>query len=312
MRDSAAAVVHDAPEPVLAGMPVRPRPATKIIAGAMPDPMLSSRGRGWNGIVVELHGFQDLDAVVQPRDHVIAVHLAGNVTLHRTRQGRTRSKAMAVDDVTITPAGPPTRWRQSAHSLVVLVRLAVDYVRRVAAEECALDPQCVELQGTFGGRDARIADLSRRLLAGLEFEGADSQLYVDMLACDLTIRLLREYTVATANPVWPRAGLSSHKLRKAMEFVDDNLRNDLTLDAIAAAVALSPGHFAHAFRQATGVAPHRYVLERRVKRAKTLLLQSDLPITQIAQLVGCSSHSHFSVLFNRVTGVTPRHFRANA
>jgi AraC family transcriptional regulator len=96
-----------------------------------------------------------------------------------------------------------------------------------------------------------------------------------------------------------------------IEFVDDNLRNDLTLDAIAAAVALSPGHFAHAFRQTTGVAPHRYVLERRVERAKALLLQSDLPITQIAQLVGCSSHSHFSVLFNRVTGVTPRKFRTN-
>jgi len=48
------------------------------------------------------------------------------------------------------------------------------------------------------------------------------------------------------------------------------------------------------------------------ERAKTLLLQSDLPITQIAHLVGCSSHSHFSVLFNRVTGVTPRQFRANA
>ncbi|HEY3533198.1 MAG TPA: AraC family transcriptional regulator [Casimicrobiaceae bacterium] len=312
MRDSEALVVQDAPAPVLAGNPVRPRPATKIIAGAMPDPMLSSRVRGWNGIIVELHSFQELDTLVEPRDHVIAVHLAGNVTLHRTREGRTNAKSMRVDDVTITPAGPPTRWRQSGHSLVVLVRLAVDYVRRVAAEECALDPECVELQGTFGARDARIADLVRRLLAGLEFEAADSQLYVGMLACDLTIRLLREYTVATANTIWPRAGLSSHKLRKAIEFVDDNLRNDLTLDAIAAAVALSPGHFAHAFRQATGVAPHRYVLERRVERAKTLLLQSDLPITQIAQLVGCSSHSHFSVLFNRVTGVTPRQFRANA
>jgi len=312
MRDFEAFVVPDAPAPVLAGATARSRPATRIIAGALADPLLSSRARGWNGIIVELHSFQDLDTLVEPQDHVIAVHLSGNVTLHRTRDGRTRSKSMDVDDVTITPAGPPTRWQQSGHSLVVLVRIAIDYMRRVASEECALDPACVELQGTFGVRDARIADLARRLLAGLEFEGADSQLYVGMLACDLAIRLLREYTVATASTVWPRAGLSSHKLRKAIDFVDENLRNDLTLDAIAAAVALSPGHFAHAFRQTTGVAPHRYVLERRVERAKTLLLQSDLPITQIAHLVGCSSHSHFSVLFNRVTGVTPRQFRANA
>jgi AraC family transcriptional regulator len=311
MRDSATGA-QDAAAPVLAGTPLRPRAATNVIAGAMPDPLLSSRGRGWNGVIVELHGFEALDAVVEPRDHVIAVHLAGNVTLHRTREGRTGSKTMNAGDVTITPVGPPTRWRQRGPSLVVLLRLAVDYVRRVAAEECALDPDSVELRSTFGARDARIHDLARRLLAGLELEGADSHLYVDMLACDLAIRLLREYTATVAHTTWPRARLSSHKLRTAIEFVDGNLRNDLTLGAIAAAVALSPGHFAHAFRQATGVAPHRYVLERRVERGKALLRESDLPITQIAQLVGCSSHSHFSVLFNRVTGLTPRQFRTLA
>ncbi|MEO9163333.1 MAG: helix-turn-helix transcriptional regulator [Casimicrobiaceae bacterium] len=84
----------------------------------------------------------------------------------------------------------------------------------------------------------------------------------------------------------------------------------MTLAAIAEVVALSPGHFAHAFREATGIAPHRYVLERRVERAKELLRQSDMPITEIADRIGCSSHSHFSVLFHRITGVTPRKFRA--
>jgi AraC family transcriptional regulator len=52
------------------------------------------------------------------------------------------------------------------------------------------------------------------------------------------------------------------------------------------------------------------VIERRVERAKALLPQSDLPITEIAHRIGCSSHSHFSVLFHRVTGLTPRQFRA--
>ena len=83
----------------------------------------------------------------------------------------------------------------------------------------------------------------------------------------------------------------------------------ITLASIAESVALSPGHFAHAFRQATGVTPHRYVRERRVERAKKLLSASDLSITEIANCVGCSSPSHFSVLFHRITGVTPRQFR---
>jgi AraC family transcriptional regulator len=249
---------------------------------------------------------------VQAPDHVIAVHLAGSVNVHQGRCDRTRSRTMSVDDVTVTPVGPPTRWRQTGQSLVVLLRLSPAYIRAVAGDECALDPDRFEIQARFATRDARIADIARRLLAGLELEGADSQLYVDALTCELAIHLLREYTTATIAPAWPMARLSPHKLRRAIEYIDDNLKNDLTLAAIAEAVALSPGHFAHAFRQATGVAPHRYVVERRVERAKALLRQSDMPITEIADRVGCSSHSHFSVLFHRITGLTPRQFRSLA
>lgn len=290
----------------------RPRAATCVLSGAVPDPLLSSRARGWNGLTVELHSFQEMDAVVQAPDHVVAVQLSGNVTVHQSRGGRTRSRTMNPGDVTVTPVGPPTRWRQAGQSLVVLLRLSPAYVRIVAGDECALDPDRFEIQGNFATRDARIEDVGRRLLAGLELEGADSHLYVDTLACELTIHLLRQYTTAPAAPTWPKAKLSPHKLRRAMLYIDENLRNDLTLTAIAEAVSLSPGHFAHAFREATGVAPHRYVLERRVEGAKALLRESDMPITEIADRIGCSSHSHLSVLFHRITGLTPRQFRTLA
>ena len=288
----------------------RSAPATCVLSGSVPDPLLSSRARGWNGLTLELHSFHDLDAVVQAPDHVIAVHLGGTVNIRQTRGGRTRARTMNAGDVTVTPVGPPTRWRQTGQSLVVLLRLSPAYVRNVAGDECALDPDRFEIQGRFTTRDAQIEDLGRRLLAGMELEGVESHLYVDALACELAIHLLRHYTAVAIAPAWPKARLSPHKLRRAIQYIDENLRNDLTLSAIADAVVLSPGHFAHAFREATGVAPHRYVVERRVERAKDLLRQSDMPITEIADRVGCSSHSHFSVLFHRITGLTPREFRA--
>ena len=297
--------------PVLLEQKTRPRPraATCVLSGVIPDPLLSTRARGWNGVTVELQSFGDLEAVVQTDDHVVAVHLAGSVNVHRTRDGRTQSRTLNVGDVTITPSGPPTRWRQTGHSAVILLRLAPSYIRTVAGDECALDPDRFEIQGRFTTRDARIEDIAHRLLAGLELEGADGHLYVDALACELAIHLVREHTTACAGTVWSMARLSPHKLRRAVEYIDDNLRSELTLASLAESVSLSPGHFAHAFRQATGVTPHRYVLERRVERAKTLLRGSDMPITEIADRVGCSSHSHFSVLFHRITGVTPREFR---
>ncbi|HET8875883.1 MAG TPA: AraC family transcriptional regulator [Casimicrobiaceae bacterium] len=308
--DVAAELSARGTTPVLQPARPRPRAATSVLSGTIPDPLLSSRARGWDGLTVELQSFHDLDVVVQSSDHVIAVQLAGSVNVHQSRAGRTRSRTISVGDVTVTPVGPPTRWRQAGQSLVVLLRLSPAYVRGVAGDECALDPDRFEIQGRFATRDARIDDVARRLLAGLELEGGDSHLYVDALTCELAIHLLREYTVGSVAPAWPMARLSPHKLRRAIEYIDDNLKGELTLAAIADTVALSPGHFAHAFRQAIGVAPHRYVVERRVERAKALLRGSDMPITEIADRVGCASHSHFSVLFHRVTGLTPRQFRA--
>jgi AraC family transcriptional regulator len=287
----------------------RPHAATCVLAGAMPDPLLSSSARGWHGLTVELHNFRDLDTVAQAPDHVIAVHLAGNVVIHQTRDDRLRSRSMCPGDITITPVGPPIHWRQVGQSLVILLRLAPGYLHTIAGEECALDPDRFEIQPAFTTRDAVIEDCARRMLAGLELECADSCLYIDTLACELAVQLLRSHTTTLASPAWSKVRLSPHKLRHAVEYIDDNLRSELTLASLAESVALSPGHFAHAFRQATGVTPHRYVLERRVERAKTLLRTSDMPITEIADRVGCSSPSHFSVLFHRITGLTPREFR---
>ena len=82
-----------------------------------------------------------------------------------------------------------------------------------------------------------------------------------------------------------------------------------SLPEIAQVLAMSPGHFAHAFRETTGLPPHRYVLERRVERAKSLLRGTNLPIIEIAGRIGCASHSHFSVMFHRMTGQAPRDYR---
>lgn len=99
------------------------------------------------------------------------------------------------------------------------------------------------------------------------------------------------------------------RLNDALTYIEAHLGEHLTLPEIAEAVEVSPYHFAHVFKRHVGVAPHQYVMRRRIERAKDLLLLTDLPIAAIALEVGCANQSHFSDLFHRATGVTPHVYR---
>jgi AraC family transcriptional regulator len=73
---------------------------------------------------------------------------------------------------------------------------------------------------------------------------------------------------------------------------------------------MSPYHFARLFQHSTGLPPHRFVVRARIDHAATLLPAPELSIARIAQVVGFRTPSHFSTVFRRTMGVTPRAYRA--
>jgi AraC-like DNA-binding protein len=107
----------------------------------------------------------------------------------------------------------------------------------------------------------------------------------------------------------PRGGLSAGALRRVCEFVESHLEEDINLEILAAEARLSVYHFARGFKLSTGVTPLRYVLEQRVKRARQLLVQTDLPLSAIASAVGFFDQGHFSRQFRSLVGTTPSSFR---
>ena len=98
-------------------------------------------------------------------------------------------------------------------------------------------------------------------------------------------------------------------LRTALDYVGDNLAEDLTHSGIAREVNLSPYHFARMFKRSTGLSPHQYVVRRRIERAKELLTNTDLPVGVVARRVGFASSSHFAQQFGRIVGVAPSALR---
>lgn len=286
------------------------RPATSSIAQSAYEPLLSSGSRGWKGIVVELHHFRGVDRVVPMPHHVVGVHLTGSVNLLQSRNGRTCVKHVRAGDVTITPRGEPKRFQHAGENIVLLLKLDPAFLQQVAEDECEIDPARYEMQEVFGRPDPQLVTLGKQLVNNLGIEGEAGGMRAEALATQLAVHLLRSYGSASISTLKPIPKLSPRNLQRALDYIDANLREYLSLADVARALSMSPGHFAHAFKESTGLAPHRFVVARRIELAKSLLRDTDLPITQIAHQIGCASHSHFSVIFLRMTGRTPRSFRS--
>jgi transcriptional regulator GlxA family with amidase domain len=106
-----------------------------------------------------------------------------------------------------------------------------------------------------------------------------------------------------------RGGLAPSALRRVREYVEANLEGRIELTDLAAVANLSRCHFACAFKQSLGCTPHRYVMSRRLEKARHLLKTSDLPIVEIALATGFADQSHFSRCFRAFFGASPMVFR---
>ncbi|MDN8618073.1 helix-turn-helix domain-containing protein [Variovorax ginsengisoli] len=107
-------------------------------------------------------------------------------------------------------------------------------------------------------------------------------------------------------------GLAAHKMRSVRKFISEHLGETIRVEQLADAVHLSPFHFARMFKQSTGQSPHLHVLLQRIERAKELLAGTDSPIVEVAADVGFRTQGHFTGVFHRYTGFTPKVFRLNA
>lgn len=110
---------------------------------------------------------------------------------------------------------------------------------------------------------------------------------------------------AALYPLAPRA------VQRALDYIHANLATNLRLEDIADAAKMSVYHFSRTFRKAVGTGPHRYLVQARVERVKALLLSGNGSLAVIAGETGFSDQSHMSKVFRKLTGMSPKAFRAH-
>ena len=116
--------------------------------------------------------------------------------------------------------------------------------------------------------------------------------------------------LATGNErVVYRGGLAPWQARAVRGYIDANLGATLSCDALAQLARLSVSYFARAFKCTFGYPPHEFLVRRRLERAQSMMLQSDVPLAQIALECGFADQAHLSRLFLRFTGERPATWR---
>ena len=179
---------------------------------------------------------------------------------------------------------------------------------RVVIEAFDRDPAKVVLRESLAADDDLVRCLAGSLL--VELEQADEQrAYTDHLVQLLLCQVLRLHSDAQDSVHHARHALAPVRLKRALDFIEANLEASIGVSEIAMASGVSPYHFSRAFRQATGMPPYAYVIERRIARAKDRLSDAGASLASIARQSGFASLSQFSRTFRRQIGVTPSHFR---
>jgi AraC family transcriptional regulator len=256
-------------------------------------------------IVTDPPGRTESPALRKPR---LAIHLGRSVYMV-CQHGRTRHRGWGVHgDIDIVPAETPCIWEPREHDTALIVALDSDCLEQVA-EELGLHGRRPELVDRFQIRDPQIENLCWALKAEIDAGYPSGRLFLDSLATALAVVLVRRHSSLAGGPGVSNKGMSGHRLRRAVAYIEDNLTTDLSLREIADVLGVSVSHLKTAFRQSTGVPVHQYVIQRRVERAKALLCGSSLSIKEVAHESGFSHQSHLANQMRRILGLSPKAVR---
>lgn len=290
-------------------------PAVPPLLAVSPGPsqvVSSSRRLSWEGMVLEKH-------VTLPgerrgawiTDPVITL-LTGPRCRFEYRSGSDEFQACLARSgaMMITPSGraPDLRW----HTPAVLIHCALDQEWiRAETETLGIPPHSV---ARFHPkiRDLSIQRILVMLTAEMEAKQPSGMLYVTSLMQALVTRFVQLSSSSKPASTVPVSPLPPRILARVREKIEADLDAHLTITTLARETGYSRGHFLRMFHSATGLTPHQYVLDLRLRRAQEFLRQKGARIVDVALSCGFSSQSHMTSVFRQRLAMTPAEFRRSA
>lgn len=267
---------------------------------------ITSQSTDWPGLVLQAGTNDVVETDELTASHHFVSHNAGDrpFTLEVKGPNGFRSITALPGSIWVAPAGEPVTVRLDSDYAYVRMMIAPQHLNRLLGQ-VAGDDSPLRLRATYGITAPPAAYILRALVAETDAGNGSGLAYVEALTMALGRQLAIHAGVTRARESRFRGGLSPLVRRRVLGLIDARLDSRLTIGALANEAGLSPAHFARAFRETTGRAPHRYLLALRLQRARLLLGEPGATISDVAVRTGFADQAHFTRLFKREFGVTP-------
>jgi AraC family transcriptional regulator len=247
-------------------------------------------------------------APLQPRPDRVLILMPGDGIFHVMFQGsdgRPQRAIVRAPQVCVVPLGRAFSLACQGATDAVVLALEPSYLASRVHEAFGAPREIVE---RFGVSDPFLRGVGNVLRSGLRSQHVPTQSYLESLASVIAIHVAANYDRRDGRTS-PFSGLAPHKLQRVLEHIEHHLAEPIHVRDLAGVVHMSPYHFARMFKQATGQPPHVYITAQRMDQAKNLLGNSELSLVQVASSVGYQTQAHFTGVFHKHVGITPRTFR---
>lgn len=278
--------------------------------------LAESEGRGWRNVHASLASVRTWSGTHRAHAHHCIAYCVNQPAFLRRRLEGGGDEAMTLRprQFFVIPGRHSSEWHRRGQTEMLMIYLRQEFLDEVGSTITSLGGhvRAADVDLPLGTTDPLLEQFALTLLNILrQEEDGSSALYVDSLAHATAIHLLRKHGQCSSRGMPPPSRQSSARpgLRRLHDYVEAELAGDLSVSALAREAGVPGNVFGRAFRDTYGTSPHQFVLSRRLERARTLLLSTDLPIAAIAFETGFSSQSHLTTAFGKLTGTTPAEYR---
>lgn len=293
--------------------PRPPRKETIILAKHAPSPSLpdnvigmSQSRRAWKGVELEVTGYQCEGEGIHLLPHrdrarlTVVLEESGGICEPLFRPNGPCPADHIPRHIHFAPAGLEMWGYSKSVRRVVDAALVFDFAALGEQLAIRFDSNKINSPQPRFSND-RLWHLTRLLSEAVNNPDPSMQLYGDGLVAAIASQLFAAPGLAEHRP----GGLAPWQLRRVIEYMEAQFPDRIELGTLARLINLSQAHFSRAFKASTGMAPYRWQLDLRIRRAQSLLANADASLDEIAHATGFADTVHFGRTFRKLVGVSP-------